>query len=219
MILGPKPKQSHPGQHSEARSLQPSAATPGREATRGGTRWPTLRWGAQGRRAWGEGQKRRGWPGQRELSHARRVQGGRTRSGSLSLAGSLRLFWEALHTAQHLPGSETNPAQQQPRVNRVGSEQVLSSTELNSRTGERGSGGAGGGRGERAQPPAPRKTEKGRETSTRHSSEAAVGKTGFPARQAQAPTRARSSSESAHHPRPRVTHLYGRRPHRRIGHD
>lgn len=46
----------------------------------------------------------------------------------LSLAGSLGLFQEALHTARHFParltGSQTSPAQQQPRTNRVGSQQA-----------------------------------------------------------------------------------------------
>lgn len=71
----------------------------------------------------------------------------------LSLAGSLGLFQETLHTARHFPatptGSKTKPTQQQPLVNRLGSEEALNRTKLNSRkrVSQRG--------GDKQSPPAP----------------------------------------------------------------
>lgn len=109
----------------------------------------------------GGGKKKRGWLGCGELSHLNRSKPIAHSLALLSLAGSLGLFLEALHTARHFParltGSKTKPAQQQPRVNRVGRGEALDSPERNSRLG---GGGGGGGRHH----PAKNKIKRGGET-------------------------------------------------------
>lgn len=133
------PRLAAPGGLWALPRVKPPKGTPGYEAASGGLGWGKLGAGKlEGRK------KKRGWLGCRELSHLNRSKPIAHSLALLSLAGSLGLFWEALHTARHFParltGSKTKPARQQPRVNRVGSEEALNSPTLNSRDG------GGGGR-------------------------------------------------------------------------
>lgn len=100
---------------------------------------------ARGGGARGEGEERRGWPGCWELSHPRWVQAHRTGLAPCGWRGAGAISGRGCAHSPALACQadwvRTNPAQQQPRVSRVGSEQVLSAPNGTAGPGEPGAGG------------------------------------------------------------------------------